>query len=79
MMSELKVLQTTMGKNATCFPKLLISVKKEKRLLILTTNLTPKEINERYGLRTLDRLKAIVRAIKFHGDSLRDWPKEETI
>lgn len=44
---------------------------KRSRLVILTTNLTPQEIEERYGLRTLDRLKSIVRAIKFHGESLR--------
>ena len=46
---------------------------KRNRLLIMTTNLTPTEIEERYGLRTLDRLKSIVRAIKCHGDSMRKW------
>lgn len=67
------------GEKRDLFSEIVDQCEKEKRLLILTTNLTPKEINERYGLRTLDRLKAIVRAIKFHGDSLRDWPKEETV
>ena len=66
------------GEKRDLFSEIVDQCEKEKRLLILTTNLTPKEIIERYGLRTLDRLKAIVRAIKFHGDSLRDWPKEKT-
>ena len=67
------------GEKRDLFSEIVDQCEKQKRLLILTTNLTPKEIIERYGLRTLDRLKAIVRAIKFHGDSLRDWPKEETV
>lgn len=44
---------------------------KRGRLFIATTNLTPDEIGERYGLRTLDRLKSITRSIKFYGESLR--------
>lgn len=44
---------------------------KRGRLFIATTNLTPDEICERYGLRTLDRLKSITRSIKFYGESLR--------
>lgn len=61
------------GEKRDLFSEIVDQCEKEKRLLILTTNLTPKEISERYGLRTLDRLRAIVKAIKFNGESLRTW------
>lgn len=65
------------GEKRDLFSEIVDQCEKKKRLLILTTNLTPDEICERYGLRTLDRLKVIVKAIKFKGDSLRDWSLEE--
>ena len=65
------------GEKRDLFSEIVDQCEKEKRLLIFSTNLTPKNINERYGLRTLDRLKAIVRAIKFQGDSLRTWSYRE--
>lgn len=59
------------GERHDVFSEVVDMCEKNSRLLILTTNLTPNEIGERYGLRTLERLKAIVCAIKFQGDSLR--------
>lgn len=59
------------GEKHDIFSEVVDTCEKNARLLILTTNLTPDEICERYGLRTLERLKAIVCAIKFQGESLR--------
>lgn len=59
------------GEKRDLFSSIVDQAEKKGRLLILSTNLTPEEISERYGLRTLDRLHGIVRAIKFNGESLR--------
>jgi len=59
------------GEKHDLVSELIDRAEKTKRLLILTTNLTPSEIGERYGLRTLDRLRSIVKSVKSIGDSLR--------
>lgn len=41
------------------------------KLFIGTTNLTPTELEQRYGLRTIDRLKAITKCFTMIGDSFR--------
>lgn len=61
------------GEKRDYFSDVVDHAERKKRLLIFSTNLTPKDISERYGLRTLDRLRAIVKAIKFNGESLRTW------
>lgn len=43
----------------------------DKRILVLSTNLTPDEIERRYGKRTIDRLHALTTPICFVGESLR--------
>ena len=59
------------GEKRDMVSEIIDRCEKRGRLFIATTNLTPNEISERYGLRTLDRLKSITKAIKFYGDSLR--------
>ena len=41
------------------------------KLLFLTGNLTEKELIERYGLRTYDRIKRLCKIVIFSGKSLR--------
>lgn len=60
------------GEKHDLFSEIVDRSEKNGRLLILTTNLTPEEIGERYGLRTLDRLRAITKAVKFEGKSMRN-------
>lgn len=60
------------GEKRDLFSEIVDLSEKRGRLLILTTNLTPEEIGERYGLRTLDRLRTIVQAVKIDGKSLRN-------
>lgn len=58
--------------NVRCpFEELVDAAEQQGKLLIITTNLTPKELCEKYGERTLDRLKAITKFVPFTGRSLR--------
>ena len=59
------------GEKHDLFSEIVDDAEKRSRLMVITTNLTPDEIKERYGYRTLDRLKSIVRAIKIEGESMR--------
>lgn len=44
---------------------------KNSKLLIATSNLKSKKIQDRYGIRTLDRLDLLCKTIWFEGDSMR--------
>lgn len=58
--------------NVRCtFSELCDAAEQKGKLLIVTTNLTAKELEEKYGERTLDRLKAITKFVPFSGNSLR--------
>jgi DNA replication protein DnaC len=59
------------GERRDIFSDVVDLAEHEKKLLLLSTNLMPTEINERYGLRTLDRLRHITRAICLPGKSMR--------
>lgn len=59
------------GEKTDLVSEIIDKCEKYNRLVILTTNLSPNEIIERYGHRTYDRLKGITRSIKFNGISLR--------
>lgn len=59
------------GEKRDMFSDVTDIVEHMSKLLVCSTNLTPKEIEERYGLRTLDRLHAITKPICFIGESLR--------
>ena len=51
--------------------ELIDSCEDNGRLLIMTTNLTPEELCERYGVRTIDRLHSITHAFTIEHESLR--------
>lgn len=59
------------GERRLAFPELVDEAEKKGNLLIITTNLSLSEIQEKYGERTLDRLKAITERVLFKGESLR--------
>lgn len=54
------------------FASLVDAAEKEGKLLLLTTNLSPDELHEKYGERTFDRLRAITRMVVFNGESMRE-------
>ena len=59
------------GERRMAFSELVDEAEKRGALLLLTTNLSIGELREKYGERTIDRLKAITKMVKFVGESLR--------
>lgn len=59
------------GEKRDMFSEVVDIAEQENMILVLTTNLTPKEILDRYGARTLDRLHAITTPICMQGKSFR--------
>lgn len=59
------------GNRRIVFPELVDAAERKGKLLIISTNLTLKEITSRYGERISDRLKAITSQVLFLGESLR--------
>ena len=58
--------------NVRCtFSELCDAAEQRGKLLMITTNLTASELEEKYGERTLDRLRAITKFVAFSGASLR--------
>lgn len=58
--------------NVRCtFSELCDAAEQKGKLLIISTNLTAKELESKYGERTYDRLKAITKYVSFEGKSLR--------
>lgn len=59
------------GEKRLAFAELTDETEKKGKLLILTTNLSIDELREKYGERTVDRLRAITKTVLFTGESLR--------
>lgn len=59
------------GERKNVFVELIDSVEKKGKLLVVTTNLTQVEIEEKYGTRTIDRFFSCCEIINFSGKSLR--------
>lgn len=59
------------GERRQCFVELVDEAEKTGKLLILTTNLSIEQLAEKYGERTVDRLKAITKTVLFEGNSMR--------
>lgn len=53
------------------FNTLVDFCEKKSKVLIITNNLSSSVIQERYGIRTLDRLDLLCKPIKFTGESFR--------
>lgn len=59
------------GEKRLAFSEIVDEAEKRGKLLIVTTNLSLEEIEQKYGERTMDRLVAITKRVKFLGESLR--------
>lgn len=53
------------------FAELVDAAEKRGMLLLLTTNLTTSELQNKYGIRVIDRLRKLTKVIHFKGCSLR--------
>lgn len=52
-------------------PAVADQAERESKLLILTTNLTPEELLQHYGLRTYERIRSCCKTIVVNAESLR--------
>lgn len=59
------------GNKRVPFMELCDAVEQQGKLLVCSTNLTIEELREKYGERTIDRLKSTTKPVSFIGDSLR--------
>lgn len=59
------------GERRLSFAELVDEAEKKGKLLIISTNLSLSELQQKYGERTVDRLRAITTPVLFKGDSLR--------
>lgn len=59
------------GERRMAFPEIVDAAEKKGKLLMCSTNLSLKELRDKYAERTTDRLKAITRQVKFEGKSFR--------
>lgn len=59
------------GERRQAFAELADEAEKKGKLLIITTNLSAPELKQKYGERTIDRLRAITTPVLFKGESLR--------
>lgn len=59
------------GEKRDVFSDVVDLAEQEKKILVLSTNLTQDEIKERYGIRTLDRLHSITKGVCLMGESMR--------
>lgn len=59
------------GEKHDYFRELVDLAERKQKLLIVSTNMELKQIAERYGERTIDRLRALTTTVLFKGESLR--------
>lgn len=59
------------GNKRIPFCELCDATEQQGKLLMCSSNLTIDELKEKYGERTIDRLRATTKYIPFYGDSLR--------
>ena len=63
--------QKKYGVTHNYFSELVDLCERKEKLLVCSTNLSGDELQQRYGLRTFDRLTALTRRVFFEGESFR--------
>lgn len=59
------------GERRMAFPEIVDAAEKKGKLLMCSTNLSLKELRDKYAERTTDRLRAITKQVLFKGESFR--------
>lgn len=59
------------GNERHAFPELMDRAEQNGNLVVVSTNLSGEEIEQVYGTRTLERIKACCKRVNFNGESLR--------
>lgn len=60
------------GEKRWAFPEIMDQAEKKGNLVIITTNLDAGAIEAKYGVRTIERIKATCKRVVFDGKSLRE-------
>ena len=59
------------GNRRMVVAELADAAEREGKMLLLTTNMSVDELRQKYGERTIDRLRVVTKPILFNGESLR--------
>lgn len=59
------------GEKRLAFAEVMDAAEKYGKLVIVSTNLTPAELRQRYGDRVVDRIRGTMVRVAFNGESLR--------
>lgn len=59
------------GEKHDYFSQIVDRAEQMGQLLVCSANLTPKELMDKYGARTMDRMNHILHPVKFDGESMR--------
>lgn len=59
------------GEKRIAFAEIVDEAEKKGKMLIISTNLSTDEIQAKYDVRVLDRLRAITKLVVFDGESMR--------
>ncbi len=59
------------GNRRWAFPELIDNAEKKRNILIITSNLDADAIEQKYGIRTRERVRATCKTVVFKGKSLR--------
>ena len=59
------------GERFEAFNRVVNAAEDDIKMLFISTNLSGKELDDRYGSRTIDRLERLCKIVKFSGESLR--------
>lgn len=59
------------GEKRVAFSEIVDEAEKKGKMLIISTNLSTDEIQAKYDVRVLDRLRAITKLVVFDGESMR--------
>ena len=60
------------GEKRWAFPEIMDNAEKKGNLVIITSNLDARAIEAKYGVRTIERIKATCKRVVFDGKSLRE-------
>lgn len=60
------------GEKRWAFPEIMDNTEKKGNLVIITSNLDAGAIEAKYGVRTIERIKATCKRVVFDGKSLRE-------
>ena len=59
------------GEKINVFARVMDEVERKKKLIVITTNLTQSQLEEKYSTRTISRINGCCKVVAFNGEDLR--------